>query len=317
MVRTFIIATTSAATLFSSAAFTQDPSRGTASIPDFSGLWTKPYIGIELPLSGPSPVVNKSRMRQRLDIDGRPLPAAGTPLVSSVLQLVGDYSNPILKAEAAEVVKKNGEMELRGTPVASARNQCWPEGVPYVFRDLGILLLQQPDKITIVYDYDHHVRRVRLNQPHPAQVTPSWYGDSVGHYEADTLVIDTVGIKIGPFSMVDPFGTPHSQALHVVERYRLIDYEVAMQAQENGLKEWRHLDGGDSGVVLDRDFRGKGLQLEFTVEDEGVLTMPWSATVTYRRGLGSVIPENVCAENLRATYVAKDSAVPRADKPDF
>jgi hypothetical protein len=139
-----------------------------ASIPDFSGLWTKPYIGIELPLSGPSPVVNKSRMRQLFDIDGRRLPAASAPLVSSVLQLVGDYSNPILKAEAAEVVKKNGEMELRGTPVASARNQCWPEGVPYVFRDLGILLLQQPDKITIVYDYDHHVRRVRLNQPHPA-----------------------------------------------------------------------------------------------------------------------------------------------------
>ena len=117
--------------------------------------------------------------------------------------------------------------------------------------------------------------------------------------------------------MVDPFGTPHSQALHVVERYRLIDYEVAMQAQEKGLKEWLHLDGGDSGVVLDRDFRGKGLQLEFTVEDEGVFTMPWSAIVTYRRALGSVIPENVCAENLRATYVAKDSAVPRADKPDF
>jgi hypothetical protein len=139
-------------------------------------------------------------------------------------------------------------------------------------------------------------------------VTPSWYGDSVGHYEADTLVIDTVGIKIGPFSMVDPFGTPHSQALHVVERYRLIDYEVAMQGQEKGLKEWLHLDGGDSGVVLDRDFRGKGLQLEFTVEDEGVFTMPWSATVTYRRGLGSVIPENVCAENLRATYVAKGTA---------
>ena len=316
MVRTFIIATTSAATLFSSAAFTQEPNQGAALIPDLSGVWTKPYLGIELPLSGPSPVVNKARMRQLFDIDGRRLLAASAPLVSNVSQLVGDYSNPILKPEAAEVVKKHGKMELRGMPIASARNQCWPEGVPYVFRDLGIQVLQQPDKITIVYDYDHEVRRVRMNQPHPAQVTPSWYGDSVGHYEADTLVIDTVGIKVGPFSMIDPFGTPHSQALHVMERYRLIDYEIAMQAQENGLKEWLYLNGGDSGVALDRDFRGKGLQLEFTVEDEGVFTMPWSATVTYRRALG-VMPAMVCAENLRATYVAKDSAVPRAEKPDF
>jgi len=50
------------------------------------------------------------------------------------------------------------------------------------------------------------------------------YGDSVGHYEGDTLVIDTVGIKIGPFAMVDMYGTPHTEKLHVVERYRLVDY---------------------------------------------------------------------------------------------
>jgi len=61
-------------------------------------------------------------------------------------------------------------------------------------------------------------------------VTPSWYGDSVGHYEGDTLVIDTVGVKIGPFAMVDMYGTPHSPALHVVERYRLIDYAEAKEA---------------------------------------------------------------------------------------
>ena len=49
-----------------------------------------------------------------------------------------------------------------------------------------------------------------MNQPHPVRVAPSWYGDSVGHYEGDTLVIDTVAIKIGPFAMVDMYGTPHS-----------------------------------------------------------------------------------------------------------
>ena len=179
-------------------------------------------------------------------------------------------------------------------------------------------LLQQPDKITIVYDYDHQVRHVRMNEPHPAPVMPSWYGDSVGHYEGDTLVIDTVGIKIGPFAAVDIFGTPYTEALHVVERYRLIDHEAAIEAQEWGLKENPRLRGagGDAGVAMDLDYKGKGLQLQFTVEDEGVFTMPWSATVTYRRALDT-IPENVCAENLRGTYVTKDSAVPRADKPDF
>lgn len=84
---------------------------------------------------------------------------------------------------------------LSGTGYPDPRNQCQPQGVPYVFTSGGMQLLQQRDKVTFLYDYDHQVRHVRMNQPHPAQVTPSWYGDSVGHYEGDTLVIDTVGFK--------------------------------------------------------------------------------------------------------------------------
>ena len=286
-------------------------------VPDFSGVWTKPYLGIEPPLSGPGPVTNTARRRQLFDVDGRPLSAAKAPLVSSAARHVGDYANPVLKPGAAAQVKKHGESEAGGMTVADPRNQCWPEGLPYVFRDVGMTLLQQPDQITMLYDFDHEVRRVRMNASHPAHVSPSWYGDSVGHYEGDTLVIDTVGIKIGPFAMIDPFGTPHTDALHVVERYRLIDYEAAKEGQDRGLKEnLIFLGGGDSRVAIDPDYRGKGLQLEFRVDDEGVFTMPWSATVTYRRAL-SAIPENVCAENLRATYVAKDAVVPRADKPEF
>jgi hypothetical protein len=82
---------------------------------------------------------------------------------------------------------------------------CWPEGMPFVFSYYGMQLLQQPDKITFLYPFDRQFRQVRMNQPHPARVTPSWYGDSVGHYEGDQLVIDTVGIKIGRFSMFDWF----------------------------------------------------------------------------------------------------------------
>jgi len=230
----FMILATATATLVRTATPAEGPAptnpQSATSVPDFSGVWAKPHLGIESPLSGPGPVVNKFRVRQSFDIDGRPLPAATAPLVGRFLQVVGDYTNPILKPAAAEVVKRRGEMELSGMPFPSARNQCWSEGVPAILAAIGIQMLQQPEQITILYEYDNQVRRVRMNQPHPTQVTPSWYGDSVGHYEGDTLVIDTVGVKTGPLAMVDWFGTPFTVALHVVERYRLIAYEAAREA---------------------------------------------------------------------------------------
>jgi hypothetical protein len=275
--------------------------RGAASIPDLSGVWTKPYLGIESPRSGPGPVTNRSRRNG----------------VRDFYQYVGDYTNPILKPQAAEIVKKYGEISRTGALFPSPRNQCWPQGVPGVFFDITMQIVQHPEGITIIYSSDHEIRRVRMNAPHSVPVTPSWYGDSVGHYEGDTLVIDTVGIKIGPFAMVDFYGTPYTAALHVVEHYRLIDYESAREGQQWGLKENPYLrEGGDHGLPVDANYKGKGLQLEFTVEDEGVFKMPWSATVTYRRPVGEW-PEIVCAENLRATYITRDSDVPRASKSDF
>jgi hypothetical protein len=318
MVRTFIIAAASGATLFSSAAFTQEASQAT--IPDFSGMWGYPYWpSFELPLSGPGPVVNKLRRRQLLDADGRPLPAANAPLTGDPLRLVGDDTNPILKPEAAEIVRKHGEVELSGG-APTPTNQCWPAPVPYIFRSIGMQMFQHPDRnrITIRYGGDQ-VRHVRMNQPHPAHVTPSWYGDSVGYYEGDTLVIDTVGIKADrPFAMVDMYGTPYTQALHVVERYRLIDYEAVKEAQErNGRENWRFNAAVAEGWVPDPAYKGKGLQLQFTVEDEGVFTTPWSATITYRRPSLTEWGETVCAENIHEYYAGKDTAVPRSDKPDF
>jgi hypothetical protein len=73
MTRTLIIGTALATALLSSSVFTQERSHDTASVPDFSGIWGNPYLyGIEPALSGPGPVVNKSRQRQVLDVDGRP-----------------------------------------------------------------------------------------------------------------------------------------------------------------------------------------------------------------------------------------------------
>jgi hypothetical protein len=90
------------------------PANRGASIPDFSGIWSHPsFPGFEPPASGPGPVVNKSR-RSQANFDGRILPPENSILVSNPAQLVGDYTNPILKPYAAEVVKKKGEMELAG-----------------------------------------------------------------------------------------------------------------------------------------------------------------------------------------------------------
>jgi hypothetical protein len=273
------------------------------SVPDFSGVWTHASgFGFDPPLSGPGPVINRSRQPNG---------------ASNWNELVGDYANPILKPQAADVVKKHGEISLSGVAYPTPSNQCWPEPVPYIFWNIGMQMLQQPDKITMLFFFDHEFRQVRMNQPHLAQVTPSWYGDSVGHYEGDTLVIDTLGIKAHrPFAMVDQYGTPYTETLHVVERYRLVDYEDAMKAQERGLKENIFLPVNDYGPVVDVNYHGKGLQLEFTVEDEGAFTKPWSATMTYRRAVGEW-PEFVCSDNRHEYYATKDTAVPTADKPDF
>jgi hypothetical protein len=273
-------------------------SESAESIPDLSGIWAHALPGFEPLPSGPTALVNRSRREN------------GT---GDILRLAGDYTNPILKPEAAEVVKKHGELGLNYIGDPNPRNQCWPEGVPFLFSNGPTELLQTPDKVTILYVYNHQVRHVRMNQPHPAQVTPSWYGDSVGHYEGDTLVIDTVGMKVGPYSMVDWYGTPHTEALHVVERYRMLDYEAAKEGFERDAKQHNVAPGMPTPNSL-----GKYLQLQFTVEDKSVFTTPWTATMTYRSGGNGPLDwtELTCAENIQ-WYPGKDADVPRAGKPDF
>ncbi len=282
---------------------TRPPAAGTAHIakaaplPDFSGIWWHPSLPGPEPLSsGPTVITNLSRR------DG----------VSNPDQLVGDYTNPILKPGAAAIVKKFGEMSLAGTLYPNPANQCWPEPGPFIYKNFGLQLLQRPDDITMLYEQDHEVRHVRMNQRHPAHVTPSWYGDSVGHYEGDTLVIDTVGIKTDrSFAMLDLFGTPFTEALHMVERYRLISYEEAKDGLQRNAKENLPVNQG-----LDRNYRGKYLQLTYTVYDEGVFTTPWTATMTYGRG-PKVWPEIACAENPHVYYRNQDEMIPAASRPDF
>jgi hypothetical protein len=272
----------------------------TASIPDLSGVWLHPGLGFGPPLSGPGPVRNKSR-----------LPSGA----SNFALAVGDYTNPILKPEAAEVVRRFGEISLTGKVFPDPDNMCLQNPLPYIFWNFGVQILQQPNRVTLIYEHDNDYRNVRMNQPHPATVVPTIHGDSVGHYEGDTLVIDTVGIKLGPYRMVDRFGTPYTPALHVIERYRLIGPEAAKQALAEAEKEWPRIGG------VDPDYRG-ALQLEFTVEDPGVFTQPWSATITYGRHPNQAWDERVCAENVEHDYQNnyfsdKDAHLPTADRPDF
>src|ERR1051326_339589 len=271
--------------------------------PDFSGIWAHPYWpGFDPPESGPGPVLNIVRK------DG----------IGNSDQLTGDYRNSILKPNAAAVVKRYGEISATGVTYPTPANQCWPSPVPYILWTIGIQLLQQKDKVTILYSNpDHESREVRLNAQHPARVIPSMHGDSIGHYEGDTLVVDTVGVRTNrPFAMADVYGTPYSPSLHVIERYRLVNEDVAKAAEARTRKENLPIPFNDAGLTVDETYKGKALALEFTVEDEGVFTMPWKAGMIYRRAAGAW-PEAACAENRSQYYAGKDAEVPRADKPDF
>jgi hypothetical protein len=292
---------------------------GTASTPGFTGVWMHPaFPWFEPPASGPGPVTNKSRWPQRPgDSSGSvavpPLPP-GVQGVSDYDQLVGDYTNPILQPWAAQVVKKFGEMSLAGIVYGNPSNQCWPMPMPFIYKQFMVEIIQRPDTVMIIYTAPGtDVRRVRLNDHHPEPLTPSWYGDSVGHYEGDTLVIDTVGVKTDrPYAMLDLFGTPYTKSLHIVERYRLREYDDVKDAIDRNKKEnW--LMNGD----VYSNHRGKFLQLHVTIEDTGVFTTPWTSTLTYVPG-PPVMAEAVCAENVHQYYYDhSDSDVPRAEKPDF
>jgi len=276
--------------------------RGAAPIPEFSGRFGRNAFNFEPVTNGPQPVMNLSRLP-----DG----------TSNIGQLVGDFHNPILKPETAEIVRKKGEISKSGHAYPDASNQCRPYNPPFTLAmQLGIELLQRKDSITILYDQDDQVRHVRLNAAHPAKVTPSPMGDSVGHYEGDMLVVDTVGIKPGPYATVDRYGSPVTESLHVVERFRLIDGAAAKEAQER----YEKLDGRLNAAprLLDPDPTKKGLQVFVTVEDPKVFTTPWSGYVTYRRFAPEMSwLEQVCAENPNEYYKDRWIGLPKSEKPDF
>jgi hypothetical protein len=201
-------------------------------------------------------------------------------------------------------------MSLAGITVPNPSNQCWPRPMPFTYKYSTVVVLPGKDKITLHYGGD--MREIRMNASHPSPLTPSWLGDSVGRYEGDTLIVDTVGVKTDrPYAMQDLFGTPYTDKLHIVERYRLREYDDVKDALERNAKEnWMF-----AGDVFSKH-RGKFLQVHVTVEDEGVFTSPFTATLTYVPSRNP-LQEAVCAENPHEYYNNRDSDVPKAEKPDF
>jgi len=265
--------------------------------------WGKNAFNFEGMPSGPQPLKNLSRRPDGLANAGR---------------LVGDYHNPILKPEAATVVKQKGELAIAGRGFANSQDQCRPIAPPFTFAmQLGFVMLPtKAGDISIIYDQNANVRHIRMNAAHSANLAPSSMGESVGHWEGDTLVVDTVGVKVDPFTSVDRFGTPQSDEMHVVERYRLVDGLVAKAAQETYEKSEGTVGGGGRVAGYTSDTSLKGLQLEVTMEDPKVFTAPLTALVTYRR-LVTQWQEQVCADNPIEHYKGEWIGLPKADRPDF
>jgi hypothetical protein len=293
--RKLLVAVTLAAV--ASPAFGQKAPPSTAEM--FTGIWWHPSLPSFEPLAtGPKPVTNRIRFNGASDYNN----------------LVGDHTNPILKPWAADVVKKYGDISLGGDVAPNPANQCWPEPLPFIYKNFGLQMLQNDNEITLLYEQDHEFRKIRMNQKHSEKVTPTFSGDSVGHWDGDTLVVETIGIKVDrPYAMIDLFGTPYTEKMRIVERYRLLDYAEAKDGLDRDAKEnWRP---GGGGGAINRSYRGKHLQIHVTVEDEGTFTTPWSATITYGRGV-TQWPETVCAEN-RFEFGGKEAHVPVAAKADF
>jgi len=250
------------------------PAPATPRVPDFSGiylrvgnLWFDPILE-----ESAQPV-------QRLTVDH--------PNADDIY--AGDFDNPILQPWAREIVKRNAESEMRLQHVYTADDTCRPSGVPQALNLIGPLqILQLRDRVVLIHERDQQVRHVWLNVGHSANPPRSWYGESVGHYEGDTLVVDTIGQNAR--TVVDAFGTPHTEQLHVVERFQPFNTPF-----------------------------GKALFVTVEVVDPGTFTTPWKGTLEYRQDRSVTdTDENVCAENNRTfAQGATFGTIPEERTPPF
>ncbi len=189
-------------------------------------------------------------------------------------------SATVLKPWVVERMKKDNAEVLAGKFAFTPHSFCMPAGVPgfHLYGFQPLYFVQTPKQVIMIYSNDQQVRHVYLDVPHSADLKPSWYGESVGHYEGDTLVVDTIGLNDKTF--VDNFRTPHTEKLHVVERFKLVD-------------------------------GGKAMQVNITFDDPDAFNAPWSVAQRYDR-IQEPMHEEICAENNQQFF-----PIPVANKPDF
>lgn len=227
------------------------------------------------PESGPGPVMPHKDYPYVPNNEGQPT------------YRVADLSNPILQPWVVWQMQKANDDVIAGKVPFVARERCWPAGVP-AFQIFGrvrpVYFMQTPKIVYIVHRGDAQVRRVYMDLPHSANVKPSWYGESVGRYEGDELVVDTIGLNDKTF--VDNYRTPHTEQLHVIERFRLVD-------------------GGNI------------LQVQVEVEDPGAFTTPWRAVQRFKRYDEGGFRESICAENNFDFFHYEVRPMPQAEMPDF
>ena len=220
--------------------------------------------------------------------------------------IANGYNNEYLKPWVVEALQRDDLVTNSGHGVVTAHSVCYPEGVPYAYGGSVVQILQRPSEITMIFADHSQWRTIRMNVAHANPIKPTWWGDSVGHFEGDTLVIDTVGIAANPESgSMGNYGTPHSEALHLVERLRFLrDGETSMAPKPH-----------DDTFAADDVIKGsKVMRLTFTLEDPIAYRKPWSVTLDYLP-LKPPVKEFVCAENSRNWDLAP--LLPTSAIPDF
>lgn len=167
------------------------------------------------------------------------------------IRTVAGKKPPLLPA-ALEEYERNLEQRKTLRP-KNDMARCVPPGVPRImWAPLPMMILQTPRKVTFVHEYMHILRHIYLDEPapDPADLDPTFLGESVGRWEGDTLVIETVGLN--DQTVLDRDGMPHSKALRVTERVRPID-------------------------------GGKRLEDLVTIDDPETFSAPWTARVVFER----------------------------------
>ena len=291
------------------------------------GIFTAALFVLPALADGPSGLLNHRFGKNTFNFDH--LPSGPYPLTNlsrtaeglgNNLRLVGDYHNPILTPYAAAVVKQKGDLAIAGKGFPNAQDQCRQPAPPMTQAMKLIFEMVQTKTGDIDILYGEDVRHIHMNAAHPANLKPTHMGDAVGHWEGDSLVIDTIGIKTDAFSSVDRFGTPQSDAMHVIERYRLVDGTVAKAGTDRFENAEGHVGGGGRGggrnPEYSPDLSLQGVELDVTMEDPKVFTAPLTARVTYRRVL-SEWEEDICADNPVAHYKDEWIGLPTANRPDF